>query len=197
MSYCDNPWHVAFWHGLGVERCAGCELEVRRVNHVATDAEWTECERGDQMIWLLIQEPVRTAVGESTLRHIACDCVERVLPGYEARYPGDWCPRTTIDVARRYADGAATLEELRAADLAICNAAEAAEAADDAYRCYAIEAFSYASAAHRCCVADAARAAADIGECGGGSELRAQADIVRARVAWSTVRDALAARVAP
>jgi len=55
-----------------------------------------------------------TGWDERTARLFACDCAERVLPLYEAQYPDDR-PRKAIEVARRYAEGAATREELAAA----------------------------------------------------------------------------------
>ena len=64
---------------------------------------------------------------ERTARMFACDCAERVLPIYERDYPGDARPRTAIEVARRYADGNATQEELDAAEAAAGAVARAAE----------------------------------------------------------------------
>ena len=42
MSYCDNPWHVALWYGLGVGRCAVCEL----VGPCVEGADNVEASRG-------------------------------------------------------------------------------------------------------------------------------------------------------
>jgi hypothetical protein len=55
-----------------------------------------------------------TGWNERTARLFACDCAERVLPLYEAYYDDD-SPRKAIEVARRYADGKAAVEELTAA----------------------------------------------------------------------------------
>jgi hypothetical protein len=63
---------------------------------------------------------------EVMLRLWACDCAERVLPIYERECPGDLRPRQAIEVARRYARGEATLEELAAARAAARAAASAA-----------------------------------------------------------------------
>jgi hypothetical protein len=49
------------------------------------------------------------------IRLFASDCAERVLPIYEAQYPEDMRPRQAIEVARRYAHGEATEQELNAA----------------------------------------------------------------------------------
>ena len=63
---------------------------------------------------------------DRTARVFACDCAERVLPIYEKRYPDDNRPRHAIEVARLYADGKATEEELAAARAAAWDAARAA-----------------------------------------------------------------------
>jgi len=55
------------------------------------------------------------AWNERTQRLFACDCAERVLPICEQNYPDDDRPRKAIAVARRYAEGNATIEELDAA----------------------------------------------------------------------------------
>ena len=52
---------------------------------------------------------------ERTMRLFACDCAERVLANFEERYPDDKRPREAIAVARRFANGEATREELGAA----------------------------------------------------------------------------------
>ena len=68
---------------------------------------------------------------ERTSRLAACDFAESVLHVYEDKYPGDTRPRDCIAVARRYADGLATREELTAA---ITDAAWAVGAAANAGR---------------------------------------------------------------
>ncbi len=66
---------------------------------------------------------------ERTARLFACDCAEHVLSLYEAKYPDDRRPRKAIEVARRYAEGTATREELAAARDAAREAAWAAAGA--------------------------------------------------------------------
>jgi hypothetical protein len=56
-----------------------------------------------------------TAWDKRAMRLFAADCAERVLPRYEAAYPGDARPRVAIETARRFARGAATADELAAA----------------------------------------------------------------------------------
>ena len=52
---------------------------------------------------------------DRTARLFACDCAERVLPIFERERPDDERPREAIAVARRFANGEATHEELAAA----------------------------------------------------------------------------------
>jgi hypothetical protein len=104
-----------------------------------------------------------TGWNERTARLFACDCAEHVLSLYEAKYPDDDRPRKAIEVARRYAEGTATREELAAARDAAREAAwaaagaarDAAEAARDA----AEAAWEAAWAAEGAAAGAAARAA--------------------------------------
>jgi len=79
---------------------------------------------------------------ERTARLFACDCAEAVLHIFEEEYPDDHGPRQAIEVARRYANGGATDEELAAAwDAAWAAAWDAArDAAWDAARAAALAA---------------------------------------------------------
>ena len=63
---------------------------------------------------------------DGLIRELACRFAESVLPNYEEKYPGDMRPRNAIEVARRYAQGKATPEEIRAARDAAWAAAWAA-----------------------------------------------------------------------
>ena len=65
-------------------------------------------------------------IDASNLRLFACDVAEDVLDLFESRYPNDMRPRSSIEVARRYAYGEATKEELGAARAAAARAARAA-----------------------------------------------------------------------
>ena len=73
--------------------------------------------------------PLRTVSLDRVLREFGCDCAERVLPFYETEFPEDARLRDAIDVARKFARGAATKEELAAAWAAAWAAAEAAAGA--------------------------------------------------------------------
>jgi hypothetical protein len=107
-----------------------------------------------------------TGWNERTARLFACDCAERVLYLFEARHPDDGRPRQAIEIARRYAEGKATVEELAAARAAAWEAAlnasrdagwdAAREAAEDAARAAA---WAAAWAAARDASREASRAA--------------------------------------
>src|SRR5690606_30224161 len=66
------------------------------------------------------------AWNDRTARLFAADCAARVLHLFEACCPGDMRPRRAIDVARAFANGQATVEDLAAARDAAKAAAERA-----------------------------------------------------------------------
>lgn len=72
--------------------------------------------------------PIETLNGRMS-RLFACDCAEHVLHLFEARHPEDNRPQDCIAIARRYANGDATKDELAAAGDAAWAAARAARAA--------------------------------------------------------------------
>ena len=63
---------------------------------------------------------------EQTARLFACDCAESVLKLYERQHPQDNSPRYAIEIARRYARGNASAEELSASCAAAWDAWDAA-----------------------------------------------------------------------
>ena len=71
---------------------------------------WTACKRSDWMIWLL----ARTTLDQDDprLRLMACDFAEAVLKDVPE---GEDRPRRAIEVARRFAAGEASQEEMAAA----------------------------------------------------------------------------------
>jgi hypothetical protein len=118
-----------------------------------------EIREADQKVIALDARLVRRVgvLDEVMLRLWACDCAERVLPLSGGECPGDLRPRQAIEVARRYARGEATLEELDAARAAAWDAAwDAAWAATGAARAAARD----AARAARAAAWEAARAAA-------------------------------------
>jgi len=66
----------------------------------------------EDAIWCLriAVEPI-----DKEARLFACDCAERVISIFEREYPNDNKPRNAIEVARKFANGEATHEELKVA----------------------------------------------------------------------------------
>ncbi len=80
---------------------------------------WTQCPRGDWLLWIA----VRAGADHKLIVLAACDCAEpalRHVPDSEDR------PRLAIETTRKWCEGKATIDEVRAA----ANAAYAAYAAD-------------------------------------------------------------------
>ena len=119
--------------------------------------------------------PLRTASIDRLLREFACDRAERVLPFYETEFPEDARLRDAIDVARKFARGAATKEELAAARAAAEAAARAAARAARA----AAEAAAWAAAG----AAAGAAARAAWAAAGAAAEAAARA-AEAAEIAW-------------
>ena len=70
----------------------------------------------DDTLWCLRAVlPEEEVKRDREARLLACDYTEHVLHIYEKHHPGDQRPRRTIEMARRYANGEATDEELMAA----------------------------------------------------------------------------------
>ena len=88
----------------------------------------------DDALWCLRAVlDTEIATRDRLSRLLACDYAERALPIFEATYPDDNRPRQAIEVARRFADGQASPEELAAArDAAWAAAWDATDAARDA-----------------------------------------------------------------
>lgn len=116
----------------------------------------------DDAEWALSAVPEeQQALRDRIARHIACDYAERVLPIFEEAVPGDSCPRDTIAVSRRFADGKASSEELAAAARAAYAWAAHVAGRYATARAAAARATTLASAAAAVlCAADAACAAA-------------------------------------
>ena len=77
----------------------------------------------DDTLWTLriVIEPA-----EREIRLYACACAERVLPLFESKYPDNKCPRQAIEIARKFANGEVTKEELSSACAAAWGAAAGA-----------------------------------------------------------------------
>lgn len=129
---------------------SACEEAVLWAKDYKTlGSAWKACERGDWMLWLCGK--MSGGKGWPTRQQIvlvACDCAELVLPIYEKKYPNDKRVRDCIEMTRKWANGKATIEEVRQARSASAYAAYASYA----YAAYA----SYASAAAAAAAAYAA-----------------------------------------
>ena len=153
---------------------------------------WATCRRGDWLLWLAAAAGVR----RQDVVLAACACARLALPRVHA---GEDRPRIAIETAERWARGEdASLDDVRSA----AHAAHAAYAANAAapYAPYAAHA-AYA-AAH---AAAAAVAAADVAPYAAyaayavdaavarNRALAECADLVRERISWEQVEDALVA----
>jgi hypothetical protein len=148
-------------------------------------ALWRRCDRADWLVWLAARVGLRREVVEAL-----CDLVEPMLADVP---PGEERPRIAIETARRRVRGERTARETRAAATAAYAAADEAAyaAADDAaYAAYAAAATAYAAA-------DDARVAATYATyAAAAAAYAAAADaarVVRRRIPWRLIRDALAA----
>ena len=172
---------------------------------------WETCQRADWMLWALDR------IGyddKKTLRLYACACVRRT-PLANGRTVWDLLPdersRTAIDIAERYANGNASVDDLTAAGTAAWAAAEAAaraaeaaagaaaweavwaagSAAEAAGAAWAAGSAAWAAwAAAGAARADAGTAGADAGTAGADAEAAArawQADLLRTMIPWTTI----------
>ena len=90
-----------------------------------------ECiDAGDKTVVREARLLRKTPWDERVARLFAADCAERVLHIYEASYPDDNRVRHCIEVARLFANGQATEDELAAAWAAAWAAWDAAQAAE-------------------------------------------------------------------
>jgi hypothetical protein len=140
LSLCHSGWHGC-QDGNIIEYLNANIYEIETCGNVLI---------GDDKFTAQQIRLVRACEGwnEVSARLFACDCAEHVLPIFEKERPDDKRPRECIQVARKFARGKSTQEELDAARAAVCDAAWAA--AGDAAR-----------AAARAAVWDAVWAAAE------------------------------------
>src|SRR5271170_4918306 len=100
-----------------------CEDAVEWVGNRPLSTAWSECERGDWMLWLCAR-----MIGEEAwpthqeIVRASCDCAELVLPIFEKENPKDKRVRECIEVTRKWANGEASVED-------VCKARDAADAA--------------------------------------------------------------------
>jgi hypothetical protein len=157
-----------------------CREAVYWVKGKSFAEAWRECERADWMLWLCGR--MIGKAGWPTREQIVlvlCDLAETALPFYEKKCPNDLRPRKSIEVTRAWAEGKATIEQVREARAAAYAYAAAYAADTAAYAdaaAYAYAAYAYAAAA------DAAAAAAD------AAAAAAAADAAAADAAWRQKR---------
>ena len=138
--------------------------------HIDLQTAWATCRRSDWMLWLM----ARTTLDQNDprLRLMACDFAEAALvyvPEGEDR------PRQAIEVARRFARGEATRDEMDAASDAALAAARATwDAAWDAASAAWDAAWDAGEAAR-----DAWAAARDARAAAWAAARAAQSDIIR------------------
>jgi hypothetical protein len=156
---------------------------------------WHACERGDWLLWIA----AKVGVDRKLVVRAACACAREAL----RRVPqGEDRPRKCIEVAERWADGKASIEEVRevsrAASAAAASAAADAYAGADAYYAayYAASYAAYAAPAYAAYYAAYAASAAVYASAANayyaarGRSLRRSAELVRQHIPWGAVRDA-------
>jgi hypothetical protein len=117
---------------------------------------WGSCGRADWMLWLSGRMAGRK--GWPTRKQIvlvACDCADTTLHLFEKKCPADKRPRIAIEKARAWAEGLASIADVRSASFAA-----AAFAASSAASSAAFAAFAAASSASSASASAAAFAAA-------------------------------------
>ncbi len=123
LEYLRDERKACYWSGDGVD---GKALEPRLPMTVAELIADKVIPARDKQ-WVLLHSNFFT---DNELRLLACDFAEAVLPIFEKEYPNDNRPRNAIAVARRFANGDSSAEELAAArDAAWAAAGDAALAA--------------------------------------------------------------------
>ncbi|HJZ91140.1 MAG TPA: TIGR02996 domain-containing protein [Gemmataceae bacterium] len=74
--------------------------------------------------WCRCRDTLARSLSRRQRRLLACDCVERLLPLFESRYPDDRRPRELVEVLRQYATG----KRVAAARAAVARACRVATA---------------------------------------------------------------------
>ena len=151
---------------------------------------WETCERGDWLLWLCGR--MVGAEGWPTRQEVvlaACDCSETALRYVE---PGETRPAECIRVVRAWAEGKATIKQVREARSATAaNAADAANAAAEAaYAAVYTAAAAYIAAKAATAAAYAAAYAADAADAAAYVAYYAAATDIAAHYAAAEAADA-------
>jgi hypothetical protein len=171
-----NPEDFRTW--LAQRHACWEALEWLQERDAAT--AWSECPRGDWLLWWA----AKVGVERKVVVLAACACARLALPYVAA---GELRPLKAIETAEAWYSGKASLGDVRAAyaaDDASAAAAAAAYAAADAAHAaaYAADAIAYAAAASDAYAADAAAyAAAAIAYAAHAAASAASADAAAAR----------------
>lgn len=152
-----------------------------------TPAElWAACTRGDWLLWVAM----RAGVDRRVVVLAACDCAETAAPHLtdSARGPA----LAALEVARRWARGGATQQDVRNANAALTGR-EDDDAADHAACAVAFAAYAAFVSAHSVAADDVSMSATYAARVVPGvrTGLGRCADLVRARIPWADVESAL------
>ena len=177
-----------------LESMHACSEAIKWVGNRGIKTAWRDCPRGDWMLWIA----GRLEIDHKLLVLAACDCAETAL-----KYaPDDDRPAKCIEVTRKWCEGKATTDDVRAAQCGAYAAAYVAYAAADVADVAVSAAYAAAD------VADAAYAAADVADVADVAVSAAYAasyasyaayaarksahklcaDLVRARIPYETIK---------
>ncbi len=176
-----------------LERLDACS-EAREWAGQRTLAEvWTECARGDWLLWLA----QRLRIDRSVIVRAAVECVRPALVYLPAR---EW-PARALEVMLAWCEGKATIEEVRQAGTVAARAATESDSGAGAWAAWSVAdsawsvvheewAFAWASAAG---ASYAARMGNHGAEAAGASSLLASAETVRRLIPLATIEAAAGA----
>ena len=108
-----------------LKKLNACSEAVKWAGDKSLEKIWEECERGDWMLWLIHKSELCDLKLKTLIK---VECAELV-----AHFLTDERSKNALIVARNFAEGNATIEELNTA-------------ADAAYAAYAAAAYAYAAA---------------------------------------------------
>ena len=137
-------------------RIGACRDAINWCGSRSVKEAWEECDRGDWLLWVA----AKLGVDRKLIVLAACDCARTVL---HLVAKGEKRPRIATETAERWANGEASIDEVRAADAAdaaYAASASAAYAAADAAAAAAYAADTYEDAADAAYAAITAAAAA-------------------------------------
>jgi hypothetical protein len=117
-----DDWEACHWEDGEAQNDAARWAEKNLPATPLDVAGWDKFSVEDRL-WLLLRSEI---IPERELRLLACDFAESTLNIFEREIPDDTRPRDCVAVARRFADGEATRDDLAASLSAAWSAALAA-----------------------------------------------------------------------